>query len=110
MNASPPRKSWQLTWSTYAGMVSRTWKLARSSVRSSLTMQKQTTIKRKCRRNSNVPNPTYARRTAQVAASDPKLKGLVNNVGEPQLHITGIDQARPWAIGTLAHHAPVLLV
>ncbi|MDY3126791.1 MAG: transcription-repair coupling factor [Corynebacterium sp.] len=46
----------------------------------------------------------------KVAASDPKLKGLVNNVGTAQLHITGIDQARPWAIATLAHHAPALVV
>ncbi|NME89509.1 transcription-repair coupling factor [Corynebacterium stationis] len=46
----------------------------------------------------------------KVAASDPKLKGLANNFGQDKLHITGIDQARPWAIGTLAHHAPVLVV
>ncbi|HIX80173.1 MAG TPA: transcription-repair coupling factor [Candidatus Corynebacterium faecipullorum] len=46
----------------------------------------------------------------KVAASDPKLKGLASQVGEDSLHITGIDQARPWAIGTLAHHAPVLVV
>ena len=46
----------------------------------------------------------------KVAASDPKLKGLANNVGQDKLHITGIDQARPWAVGTLAHHAPVLVV
>ena len=45
----------------------------------------------------------------KVAATDPKLKGLVANVGQ-DLHITGIDQARPWALGTLAHHAPVLAV
>ena len=46
----------------------------------------------------------------KVAASDPKLKGLASQVGTQSLHITGIDQARPWAIGTLAHHAPVLVV
>ena len=46
----------------------------------------------------------------KVAASEPKLKGLASQVGEASLHITGIDQARPWAIGTLAHHAPVLVV
>lgn len=46
----------------------------------------------------------------KVAASDPKLKGLASQVGEASLYITGIDQARPWAIGTLAHHAPVLVV
>ncbi|WP_186302132.1 transcription-repair coupling factor [Corynebacterium singulare] len=46
----------------------------------------------------------------KVAASDPKLKGLAAQVGTSSLHITGIDQARPWAIGTLAHHAPVLVV
>lgn len=46
----------------------------------------------------------------KVAATDPKLKGLMSNVGQQHLHITGIDQARPWAIGALAHHAPVLVV
>ncbi|MGD7001792.1 transcription-repair coupling factor [Corynebacterium halotolerans] len=46
----------------------------------------------------------------KVAATDPKLKGLLGNVGEKSLHITGIDQARPWTIGALAHRAPVLLV
>lgn len=46
----------------------------------------------------------------KVAATDPKLKGMISNVEERELHITGIDQARPWAIGALAHHAPVLVV
>ncbi|MCK7661352.1 transcription-repair coupling factor [Corynebacterium antarcticum] len=46
----------------------------------------------------------------KVAATDPKLKGLVGQVGESRLHVTGIDQVRPWMIGTLAHHAPLLVV
>ena len=46
----------------------------------------------------------------KVAASDPKLKGLVGNVGAQRLHVEAIDQARPWAIGALAHHAPVMVV
>ncbi|MCS4534998.1 transcription-repair coupling factor [Corynebacterium sp. HS2168-gen11] len=46
----------------------------------------------------------------KVAATDPKLKGLVTHIGDPQLHITGIDQVRPWMIGTLAQHVPVLVV
>ncbi|MDO5512722.1 transcription-repair coupling factor [Corynebacterium sp.] len=46
----------------------------------------------------------------KTAAQDPKLKGLAANVGTPRLHLTGIDQVRPWAIGTLAQHAPVLVV
>ena len=46
----------------------------------------------------------------KVAATDPKLRGMVRNVGARRLHLTGIDQVRPWAIGTLAHHAPVLVV
>lgn len=46
----------------------------------------------------------------KVAATDPKLKGLMNSVGEARLHITGIDQVRPWAIGALAHRAPVLVI
>ncbi|WP_080795829.1 transcription-repair coupling factor [Corynebacterium pacaense] len=46
----------------------------------------------------------------KVAATDPKLKGMVAHVGEPHLHLTGIDQARPWTIAALAHHTPVLVV
>ncbi|NMB22674.1 MAG: transcription-repair coupling factor, partial [Corynebacterium sp.] len=46
----------------------------------------------------------------KVAATDPKLKGMISNVGARNLHLTGVDQARPWVIGTLAHHAPVLVV
>lgn len=46
----------------------------------------------------------------KVAATDPKIKGLLNHVGEKQLHITGIDQSRPWAVAAIAHRAPVLLV
>ncbi|APT93750.1 transcription-repair coupling factor [Corynebacterium phocae] len=46
----------------------------------------------------------------KVAATDPKLKGLVAQLGQPSLHIMGIDQARPWAVGALSHHAPVLVV
>ncbi|WP_027004315.1 transcription-repair coupling factor [Corynebacterium halotolerans] len=46
----------------------------------------------------------------KVAATDPKIKGLISHVGERNLHLTGIDQARPWAVGALAHHAPVLVV
>lgn len=42
------------------------------------------------------PTPPMLAGLLKVAASDPKLKGLVNNVGQSQLHITGIDQARPW--------------
>ena len=46
----------------------------------------------------------------KVAASDPKLKGLVANLDDRELHITGIPQARPWAIGTIAQHAPMVVV
>lgn len=46
----------------------------------------------------------------KTAAKDPKLTGLITHLGDQQLHVTAIDQARPWAIGTLANHAPVLVV
>lgn len=32
----------------------------------------------------------------KVAATDPKLKGLVANLDAPRLHITGVEQVRPW--------------
>ena len=44
------------------------------------------------------------------AMTDPKLKGLRKRVGEPSLHVTGIDQVRPWAAATIARETPVLLV
>ena len=44
------------------------------------------------------------------AITDPKLTGLQKRVGEESLHITGIDQVRPWAAGAIARKAPVLLV
>ena len=46
----------------------------------------------------------------KTAATDPKLKGLISHVGDPTLSIATIDQARPWAIGALAHHTPLLVV
>ncbi|MFC6317905.1 transcription-repair coupling factor [Corynebacterium gerontici] len=46
----------------------------------------------------------------KVAATDPKLKGLCAHIDEPSLHITGLQQVRPWAVGALAHKAPMLVV
>ncbi len=46
----------------------------------------------------------------KTAATDTKLKGLTTQIGEKQLHVTGPDQVRPWAIGTLAQRVPVLVV
>ena len=57
-----------------------------------------------------VKNPAMLAGLLKVAATDPKLKGMTANVGAGRLHLTGIDQVRPWAVGVLAHHAPVLLV
>lgn len=45
-----------------------------------------------------------------MALTDPKLKGLVGNIGVDSLHVTGIDQVRSWATGALARQVPVLLV
>ncbi|WIM69003.1 transcription-repair coupling factor [Corynebacterium breve] len=44
------------------------------------------------------------------AMTDPKLKGLASQAGHESLHITGIDQVRPWAVGTLARQTQILLV
>ncbi|AKE41795.1 transcription-repair coupling factor Mfd [Corynebacterium kutscheri] len=46
----------------------------------------------------------------KVAATDPKIKGMLSHSGESRLHLTGINQVHPWAIGALAHQAPVLVV
>ncbi|WP_291314895.1 transcription-repair coupling factor [Corynebacterium sp. UBA2622] len=45
-----------------------------------------------------------------TALTDPKLKGLVSNVGQEHLHVTGIDQVRSWAAAALSREVPVLLV
>ena len=44
------------------------------------------------------------------ALTDPKLKGLVNNIGQERLHVTGIDQSRSWAAAALSRQVPVLLI
>ncbi|MEJ6013831.1 transcription-repair coupling factor [Corynebacterium sp. H127] len=46
----------------------------------------------------------------KVAARDPKIKGLLENVGAQRLHLSGIDQVRPWALAALAQRAPILAV
>ncbi|WKD57968.1 Transcription-repair-coupling factor [Corynebacterium capitovis DSM 44611] len=45
-----------------------------------------------------------------TALTDPKLQGLVSNIGSERLHITGIDQVRSWAVAALSRQVPVLLV
>ncbi len=45
-----------------------------------------------------------------VALTDPKLKGLLSNIGQDHLHVMGIDQTRPWAAAALSREVPVLLV
>lgn len=44
------------------------------------------------------------------ALTDPKLKGVGARVGDESLHITAIDQARPWVVGAIARQAPTLVV
>lgn len=45
-----------------------------------------------------------------AAQNDPKLKGLVSRIGDEALHVTAIDQARPWVAAALGRHVPVLVV
>ncbi|OHF37402.1 transcription-repair coupling factor [Corynebacterium sp. HMSC074A01] len=45
-----------------------------------------------------------------MALTDPKLKGLVANIGMDTLHVTGIDQVRAWAAGALAREVPLLVI
>lgn len=59
---------------------------------------------------ANSHHPAMLAGLLKVAATDPKIKGLLEHVGDPALHITGIDQSRPWAIGALSHRAPVLVI
>lgn len=46
----------------------------------------------------------------RTVAADPKLRGLVTHVGDHRLHLQGPEAAWPFAVGTLAHHAPVLVI
>lgn len=46
----------------------------------------------------------------KVAATESKFRGMVNHLAEPYLHVSGVPQVRPWAVGVLAHHAPAVLV
>lgn len=46
----------------------------------------------------------------RLAATDPKLRGLLANIDEERLHITGIDQTRSWALGALASRVPLVVV
>lgn len=46
----------------------------------------------------------------RTIAGDPKLRGLVTRVGEHRLHLQGIEASWPFAVGTLAQHAPVLVI
>ena len=46
----------------------------------------------------------------RAAARDSKLKGLVTHVGAAQLAIQGPDAVWPFAVGTIAQHAPVLVI
>ncbi|MBZ8176236.1 transcription-repair coupling factor [Corynebacterium sp. 3HC-13] len=48
----------------------------------------------------------------KTAATDPGLKGITQLLSEDSVHLTGLDQVRPWAIATLAQRSdhPVLVV
>ncbi len=47
---------------------------------------------------------------ARTAAEDKKFAGLLTHVGDPRLHLSLVDQARPWTIAALAHKARLLVV
>ncbi|AIG63890.1 transcription-repair coupling factor [Corynebacterium atypicum] len=46
----------------------------------------------------------------RLAGTDPKLTGLVRNLGASRLYVTGIDQSRSWALGALALQVPLVAV
>ncbi|AGP31258.1 transcription-repair coupling factor [Corynebacterium terpenotabidum] len=58
---------------------------------------------------STNPSPALSG-VLRTLAGDPKLRGLVTHVGDRRLHIQGPDAAWPFALGTLAQHAPVLVI
>ena len=46
----------------------------------------------------------------KLAATDSKFTGMLTHVGEPTLHLSGLPQVRPWTVGVLAHHSPIIVV
>lgn len=46
----------------------------------------------------------------KVVSQDPKLTGMLTHAGTPELHLTGLDQVRPWAVAALSFAAPVIAV
>ncbi|MDO4910610.1 MAG: transcription-repair coupling factor [Corynebacterium sp.] len=45
-----------------------------------------------------------------LVAKDPKFKGLIANLGENHLHVTGSMQTRPWILAVTARKVPLLVV
>lgn len=58
---------------------------------------------------STSPSPALSG-VLRTLAGDPKLRGLVTHVGDSRLHIQGPEASWPFALGTLAQHAPVLVI
>lgn len=58
-----------------------------------------------------MPSPMLAG-LLKKAAADPRLTGLIRHLGDDSLHVTGIDQVRPWALGAMAvqSRSPLLVV
>ncbi|QDZ43500.1 transcription-repair coupling factor [Corynebacterium sp. sy039] len=46
----------------------------------------------------------------EVAATDAKIQGLLSQTHLSSLHITAIDQVRPWALAALAQENPILVL
>ncbi|MDO4908331.1 MAG: transcription-repair coupling factor [Corynebacterium sp.] len=46
----------------------------------------------------------------KCVATDPKFKGIIHNLGENHLHVTGAVQTRPWILGVAAKKVPLLVV
>ncbi|MEJ4112681.1 transcription-repair coupling factor [Corynebacterium kroppenstedtii] len=47
---------------------------------------------------------------AQLALQSPKLRGVTASVGAPRLHVSAIDEARPWVTRAIAEKSVVIVV
>nr|WP_255549555.1 transcription-repair coupling factor [Corynebacterium sp. TAE3-ERU12] len=45
-----------------------------------------------------------------MAATDTQLRGVIKHLGDPELHLTGPDEVRPFLVAALSQHTPVLAI
>ena len=60
--------------------------------------------------NEKKHEPAMLEGLLDLAATDTKFSGMLTHLSAQTLHLSGITQLRPWLIGALARHTPVVVV